>query len=132
MVLFAGIPLFYMELALGQYFRKGAITTWGRICPLFKGIGYCVIMTALYTDFFYNVIIAYSLHYLFASFNTKLPWSSCANAYNSPACYEPSWSNGTDGSSECADKPHMIAYMNSSNNNLVGDLKPISAAEEYF
>jgi solute carrier family 6 dopamine transporter-like protein 3 len=58
-----------MELALGQYYRKGAITTWGKICPLFKGpsfkhkefqkykkkrfsgIGYCVIMTAFYTDF---------------------------------------------------------------------------------
>lgn len=37
MLLLAGIPLFYMELALGQYNRKGAITTWGRICPLFKG-----------------------------------------------------------------------------------------------
>lgn len=38
MVAFAGIPLFYMELALGQYYRKGAITTWGEVCPLFKGI----------------------------------------------------------------------------------------------
>lgn len=38
MVALAGIPLFYMELALGQYHRKGAITTWGKICPLFKGI----------------------------------------------------------------------------------------------
>ena len=32
-----GIPLFYMELALGQYNRTGAITCWGRLCPLFKG-----------------------------------------------------------------------------------------------
>jgi SNF family Na+-dependent transporter len=45
MVLLAGVPLFFMELALGQYYRKGAISTWGKICPLFKGIGYCVIMT---------------------------------------------------------------------------------------
>ncbi|KAF6778327.1 hypothetical protein AHF37_01971 [Paragonimus kellicotti] len=27
MLLFGGIPLFYMELALGQYIRKGAITS---------------------------------------------------------------------------------------------------------
>ena len=33
----AGIPLFYMELALGQFHRKGAITCWGNICPIFKG-----------------------------------------------------------------------------------------------
>uniref|UniRef100_A0A7E4UTE1 Transporter n=1 Tax=Panagrellus redivivus TaxID=6233 RepID=A0A7E4UTE1_PANRE len=120
MVFLAGIPLFYMELALGQYFRKGAITTWGYICPLFKGIGYCVIMIAFYTDFFYNVIIAYALHFFFASFTTSLPWASCNNDYNSPACYEPSWS---DSSNECATEEHFI--VNSS-------YRPISAAEEYF
>ncbi len=38
MLVLGGIPLFYMELALGQFNRKGAITCWGRICPLFKGI----------------------------------------------------------------------------------------------
>lgn len=32
----AGMPLFYMELALGQYNRQGAATVW-RICPVFKG-----------------------------------------------------------------------------------------------
>lgn len=37
MLLVGGIPLFYMELALGQFNRKGAITCWGRIVPLFKG-----------------------------------------------------------------------------------------------
>ena len=37
MLIMGGIPLFYMELALGQYNRKGAITCWGRISPLFKG-----------------------------------------------------------------------------------------------
>ena len=37
MLAVGGIPLFYMELALGQYYRKGAITCWSRIVPLFKG-----------------------------------------------------------------------------------------------
>lgn len=32
----AGMPLFYMELALGQYNREGAATVW-KICPIFKG-----------------------------------------------------------------------------------------------
>ncbi|CAD5215312.1 unnamed protein product [Bursaphelenchus okinawaensis] len=121
MLILAGIPLFYMELALGQYYRKGAISTWGKICPLFKGIGYCVIMTAFYTDFFYNVIIAYSLHYFFSSFKPQLPWSSCKNDYNSPACYEPSWS---DLGQECSSTPKFI--------NSSRSLKPVSAAEEYF
>lgn len=38
MLLIGGIPLFYMELALGQHERKGAITTWGNLVPIFKVI----------------------------------------------------------------------------------------------
>ena len=37
MLVVGGIPLFYMELALGQFNRKGAITCWGRLAPIFKG-----------------------------------------------------------------------------------------------
>uniref|UniRef100_A0A8R1U0L6 Transporter n=1 Tax=Onchocerca volvulus TaxID=6282 RepID=A0A8R1U0L6_ONCVO len=118
MVLIAGVPLFYMELALGQYYRKGAVTTWGWICPLFKGIGYCVIMIAFYTDFFYNVIIAWALHFFLKSFTTHLPWASCENDYNSIICYEPSWNDDKDN--EC------VQPLNKSGAGL------ISAAEEYF
>ncbi|KAK0414457.1 hypothetical protein QR680_011438 [Steinernema hermaphroditum] len=124
MVFLAGIPLFYMELSLGQYYRKGAITTWGRICPFFKGIGYCVILIAFYTDFFYNVIIAWALHFFFASFTLKLPWASCSNDYNSAACYEPSWSH--KDTNQCA----LHAFYDDTVEET--HLKPISAAEEYF
>lgn len=37
MLLVGGIPLFYMELALGQFYQTGAITCWGRLVPMFKG-----------------------------------------------------------------------------------------------
>ena len=37
MLIFLGLPLFYMELALGQFQRCGAISIWNRICPLFTG-----------------------------------------------------------------------------------------------
>jgi len=37
MLVFLGLPLFYMELALGQYHRSGAIVIWDKICPMFKG-----------------------------------------------------------------------------------------------
>lgn len=36
MMIFAGMPLFYLELAIGQYAALGPITIWD-ICPLFKG-----------------------------------------------------------------------------------------------
>jgi len=36
-MVFLGLPLFYLELAVGQYASVGSITVW-RLCPLFKGI----------------------------------------------------------------------------------------------
>ncbi|XP_006000314.1 sodium-dependent noradrenaline transporter [Latimeria chalumnae] len=88
-LLIAGIPLFYMELALGQCNREGAATVW-KICPIFKGVGYAVILIALYVGFYYNVIIAWSLYYLFSAFTSELPWTSCGNPWNSPNCTDPS------------------------------------------
>ena len=38
MLLLCGMPMFYMELAAGQYFSLGPIGTWAAICPLFKGL----------------------------------------------------------------------------------------------
>lgn len=108
MLLIGGIPLFYMELALGQHERKGAITTWGNLVPIFKvilvlrygkkwavangfnifsqGIGWSVVLIAFYVDFFYNVIIAWSLRFFFASITDVLPWTSCGNYWNTNSC----------------------------------------------
>lgn len=33
-----GIPLLFMELAIGQFFGRGVIGAVGQCCPLFKGI----------------------------------------------------------------------------------------------
>ncbi|XP_015118294.1 sodium-dependent dopamine transporter [Diachasma alloeum] len=88
MLVVGGIPLFYMELALGQFNRKGAITCWGRLVPLLKGIGYAVVLIAFYVDFYYNVIIAWALRYFFASFTSMLPWTTCGNTWNTPLCRE--------------------------------------------
>uniref|UniRef100_A0A3B4XWR3 Transporter n=1 Tax=Seriola lalandi dorsalis TaxID=1841481 RepID=A0A3B4XWR3_SERLL len=90
----AGMPLFYMELALGQYNREGAATVW-KICPVFKGVGYTVILIALYVGFYYNVIIAWSLHYLFSSMTNELPWLKCGNSWNSQNCTDPKAINGS-------------------------------------
>jgi len=37
MLLFGAVPLFFMELVLGQFHRRGAIAVW-KIVPLFQGI----------------------------------------------------------------------------------------------
>ncbi|XP_060596173.1 sodium-dependent dopamine transporter-like [Ruditapes philippinarum] len=120
MLIFGGIPLFYMELALGQFYRTGAITCWGRVCPLFKGIGWAVVLIAFYTDFFYNVVIAWALHFFFASFTGNLPWEKCDNNWNTPLCFE-----------GIMDPPEV----NSSDTNSTSgnqSLQRVSPAHEYF
>lgn len=38
LVLFTcGIPLFFLEVSLGQMTGQGGITCWKKICPLFEG-----------------------------------------------------------------------------------------------
>uniref|UniRef100_A0A663EPV3 Transporter n=1 Tax=Aquila chrysaetos chrysaetos TaxID=223781 RepID=A0A663EPV3_AQUCH len=32
-----GIPLFFLETALGQYTSQGGVTAWRKICPIFEG-----------------------------------------------------------------------------------------------
>uniref|UniRef100_A0A8C4R0N1 Transporter n=1 Tax=Eptatretus burgeri TaxID=7764 RepID=A0A8C4R0N1_EPTBU len=81
----AGIPLFYLELALGQCQRGGATTIW-KICPIFKGVGYTVSLLSLCVGFYYHVIIAWALRYLVASAQAVPPWVNCNNTWNSPNC----------------------------------------------
>lgn len=54
MLIFLGLPLFYMELALGQYQKCGAISVWNRICPVFSGkisSHYLLLNAYLYNSF---------------------------------------------------------------------------------
>lgn len=60
-----------------------------------SGVGYTVILIALYVGFYYNVIIAWSLHYLFSSMTNELPWLKCGNSWNSQNCTDPKSINGS-------------------------------------
>ncbi|XP_033747389.1 sodium-dependent serotonin transporter-like [Pecten maximus] len=86
MLVFLGIPLFYMELALGQYQKCGAINVWQRICPMFTGVGYGICFVATFVGMYYNTIIAYALYYLVMSFRAEVPWTHCGNEWNTPHC----------------------------------------------
>lgn len=86
MLIFGGIPLFFLELCLGQFVKKGPITVWNKICPSMKGVGYCSILISWYVSFYYNVLIAWSVYFIYRSllsFGDKMPWEDCDNSWNS-------------------------------------------------
>nr|WLN44341.1 NTT9 [Sinonovacula rivularis] len=86
MLIFLGLPLFYMELALGQYHKCGALKIWANLCPMFTGVGFAICLVATYVGMYYNTIIAWAVFYMFASFRSEVPWSRCNNEWNSPDC----------------------------------------------
>ncbi|XP_074640603.1 sodium-dependent serotonin transporter-like [Tubulanus polymorphus] len=88
MLIFGGLPLFYMELALGQFQRCGCISVWSRICPMFKGIGFGICFIAMYVSFYYNTVIAWALYFMFASMRAEVPWLRCGHVWNTENCTE--------------------------------------------
>ncbi|XP_071495211.1 sodium- and chloride-dependent glycine transporter 1-like [Diadema antillarum] len=87
MLLFAGLPLFFLELCFGQYSSSGPISAW-RSVPMMKGVGYGMVAVSAWVAIYYNVIITYTIFYMFKSMTSKLPWIGCHHEWNTPYCSE--------------------------------------------
>ncbi|KAA0184613.1 Transporter [Fasciolopsis buskii] len=85
-VFFAGIPLFLLEVALGQFTSRGIILAWN-ICPLFRGLGCASTLINFMVNCYYTVILGWGLHYLFSSFQSPLPWTLCDQWWNTAGCF---------------------------------------------
>lgn len=115
MLLLVGLPLFLMELSLGQYGAAGPITVW-KCCPILQGrpstkgasphtplssqplrgrhgaaplpgagVGVGMMVVSSLVSIYYNVIIAWAFYYLGSSFQSPLPWS-CDAPRNAELC----------------------------------------------
>ncbi|XP_068134520.1 sodium-dependent proline transporter isoform X1 [Hyperolius riggenbachi] len=87
MLAICGIPLFFMELSLGQFSSLGPLAVW-KISPMFKGVGMGMLLIVALVAIYYNMIIAYVLFYLFASLTSNLPWKHCGNWWNTELCLD--------------------------------------------
>ncbi len=84
-IFFGGIPMFFLEVALGQSMSIGGLGVW-KIAPIFKGVGYAANIMVFYLNTFYIVVLAWSLYYLWHSFSHELPWATCNNSWNTNMC----------------------------------------------
>ena len=134
MLLFAGLPLFFMELVLGQYSGVGPTRLFGWMAPAMKGIGFCMLAATFYVCIYYNMIIAWTLFYVFAGFNSELPWEHCGA--DRPNCIE--GVNATVANTTLLLDNATSALSNATTSFVANATEPecpgtcISAAEDYF
>jgi len=88
-MLVCGIPLFFLEVSVGQYIGKGGMSVVGQLAPIFKGVGYSAIMMVFLENVYYIIVVTWTLFYLFNSFIDfpNLPWSDCSKGGESPSSF---------------------------------------------
>ncbi|XP_076656020.1 sodium- and chloride-dependent glycine transporter 1 [Halictus rubicundus] len=142
MLIIAGLPLMFMELSLGQYASLGPVAAYKRFCPLLRGLGYGMVLVSSVVMLYYNVIIAWTLYYIFVSIvatfmeGGRLPWSRCEPPWSTDDCFMPEAAeacvsqNMTYFKSKCLNSNQM-ASMNITIENITGAIRK-PPAEEYF
>ncbi|CAD6185523.1 unnamed protein product [Caenorhabditis auriculariae] len=99
MMILGGLPLFLIELGIGQRLRTGPVGVWSAIHPYLGGLGISSAIVSYFVAMYYNVIVTWCLYYLFQSLTTTLPWSQCP------------FENGT-AIPECANQSTPAYYFN--------------------
>lgn len=94
MLFLCGIPLFYLESCLGQFSSASCLTVF-KIAPLFKGVGYAILVVNFISTCYYVVIVSYPLSYIYESIAHALPWTKCGNAWNTNECLQLDTANYT-------------------------------------
>lgn len=135
-----GMPLFFMEVSYGQFASLSPITVW-RMSPLFKGVGYGMVIISGIVCVYYNIIITWTLYFLYMSFRAVLPWSSCDNSWNTENCYLHSNNEATDVNStsfmwnatSVGNMTHeLLKYVNTTDVLKNETVKQITPSEEFW
>lgn len=71
MLVLEGIPLFLIELGIGQKMRLGSLGVWNTIHPWLGGIGISSCMVTLFVTLYYNVVITWCFFYFLNSFRVS-------------------------------------------------------------
>ncbi|KAI1725571.1 sodium:neurotransmitter symporter family domain-containing protein [Ditylenchus destructor] len=83
-----GIPLFLIELGIGQRLQTGPVGVWNAIHPYLGGVGVASAIVSYLVSLYYNVILTWVIYYLYNSFRIHLPWSTCPTLENGTAVLE--------------------------------------------
>ncbi|KAH8413292.1 hypothetical protein KR009_009762 [Drosophila setifemur] len=84
-MIFYSLPIFLIQAFLGQFSSSGSISAF-RVAPIFKGIGYSILLLNLGTLTYYSIGAVVPLIYTVNSLHAVIPWMSCNNTWNTPNC----------------------------------------------
>ncbi|XP_033755570.1 sodium- and chloride-dependent GABA transporter 1-like [Pecten maximus] len=135
-LIFCGIPLFFMELCLGQFSGVSSLFVWS-LCPLFKGLGYLMVIVSFMMSWYYIMVLVWVIYYLVNSFYDPLPWSVCTNSWNTPFCIEDRGKINASKSflnnfTSVEANSSMFMASNYSLNASAANFTPATAAKEFW
>lgn len=108
---------------------------------LFAGVGYGMVIISGIVCVYYNIIITWTLYFLYMSFRAILPWSSCDNSWNTENCYLHSDNETTDVNStsfmwnatSVGNMTHeLLKYVNKTDMLKNETVKQITPSEEFW
>jgi SNF family Na+-dependent transporter len=79
-LLFLGLPLFILELGLGQIFRTGTLGVWEKLgLSRLQGVGVAATMCTWFVSLYYNIILTWTVYYIGRTIMSipsgVLPWT---------------------------------------------------------
>merc|ERR1711953_805031 len=86
LIITGSVPMYYLEIIMGQYTRSGAIKIWD-VCPIFRGVGIGIIILNMFVNVYFIILMVWPMHFTFASiyawfaplfgYDGTLPWTRC-------------------------------------------------------
>ncbi|XP_067130838.1 sodium- and chloride-dependent GABA transporter 1-like [Centruroides vittatus] len=131
-----GLPVFLVELTLGQFSAIGPLKIFKYLSPAFKGLGYAIIIASTFVCIYYNVIISWTIFYFFDSARSVVNWQFCDHSFNTEACFR----EADYSACKMQNSSHVFfnrtcynsTYAISNNITEIPAANRISPAQEYF
>ncbi|KAG8232865.1 hypothetical protein J437_LFUL012481 [Ladona fulva] len=86
-LIFVAKPIFYLEVAMGQFTGKGS-GKWWCVCPALRGIAVGQFIASVAMVSYYGVFSSFALLYLIQAFNIKIPWVNCKDVSKTIKCFD--------------------------------------------
>lgn len=71
-----GIPMLYLEIAVGQMHRYSIPFILKRIHPALKMVGIAILINSMHLSSIYNILMTYSYRFIFTAFSGTLPFAN--------------------------------------------------------